>query len=107
MTILVVWCTEPVGEQTDHWEAVGDMTEAKIKYEALCEREDVYSASIVGVLESEDYSTFTLPELPAVDLRVLQAFLLLPKGLRARFMDAMPPTTNDNLALAMELMEKA
>jgi predicted Ser/Thr protein kinase len=113
MTILVVWCTNPTDSKVmaedakvDHWQTCENMLAAKELYEKLCERDNVYSVSIAGVLESSDHSTFALPELASVDLKVLQAFLLLPKELRTRFMDVIPVNTDDNLVLAFELLEK-
>ena len=41
---------------TDHWEAHEKLDSAKAFYKMLIKRDDVYSASICGVIESTDYS---------------------------------------------------
>ncbi|CAB4197174.1 hypothetical protein UFOVP1304_48 [uncultured Caudovirales phage] len=57
-TILLVYSLEIEGSSediTDHWEVCDSMAEAERLYEEILCREDVYSASICGVIKSTDY----------------------------------------------------
>lgn len=105
--LIVAWTVEDAhGNHTDFWETRETMADAKAKYAEVSELENLYAASICGVLDSTDYATFALPELPEADMKVVQAFLLLPHELRTRFMVSLPFGSNENLMLALELLEK-
>ena len=54
--ILLVWTTSP--DKVDDYVAHETMAEAKAAFKLLLDRDDVYSASICGVIDSTDYEPY-------------------------------------------------
>ena len=58
---LLVWTTRNdifgnvVG--IDHWKAFDSLEDARSEYNQIINRDDIFSASICGVIESTDYET--------------------------------------------------